>query len=516
MNHQIQSSLRSGLCLALLCTTAALHAQINVGSFSGPVTSDELISFRSYVATLTPATDNIGNNWAQGHAGEELKAIGLVYEVGRDQATLDQMIRFCDAVLSERNDLAPAPVGQHVIWTGDIAPVWPNEITTLPINTGGEQGDPVGHLGNCGRLIFETPAIWNQPVGIGDPNGYGATYLARAKTFMAGADFAIDHHILKYELDLSNQDHQYFAANDPYKPGQQVPWNQQMMFNYGFQNLATAHELLGDDPARVTHYRQIVQDNMNWFFTTGVQTYTDKDGNPAYNSGYALPDIGGEDQNHGALDVAGFSRAYMTGNYGITAAQMTNFADTIVDVLTESPTLYAGKVDGTTTTGHADSTDYLRSGFLFLADFRPDAYTSMLAGARLTENGTTTAYDTFSRFLWVKYRRSLDGQADLKATATPLLSASVSKTGTIDQLLLISNRSFSSVAGPFYVALSTAPPGVTLDNASAQGSKAGPYVKVPLFQTLLPGQFASVLVKLRTPDGKSGATKWSVFTGEPQ
>jgi hypothetical protein len=63
------------------------------------------------------------------------------------------MIRFCDAVLSERKDLAPSPIGQHKIWTGRVDPVWPNTLTA-PIGTGGEQGDPVGHLASCAYLIL--------------------------------------------------------------------------------------------------------------------------------------------------------------------------------------------------------------------------------------------------------------------------------------------------------------------------------------------------------------------------
>jgi len=79
-------------------------------------------------------------------------------------------------------------------------------------------------------------------------------------------------------------------------------------------------------------------------------------------------------------------------------------------VLTESATKYAGKVDGTSGVGHASSTATLRSAYLLLAEFRPDAYRDMLAGAGLTENGTTASCDLFSRFLWVKYRRSLGGR----------------------------------------------------------------------------------------------------------
>lgn len=98
----------------------SVRAQIKVSSFDGNVTEEELKSFNDFVTTLKPGADNIGNEWAQGHSGEQTKAMGLVYQIGGQQQTLDQMLRFCDAVLSERNDLAKAPVGQHKIWTGGI------------------------------------------------------------------------------------------------------------------------------------------------------------------------------------------------------------------------------------------------------------------------------------------------------------------------------------------------------------------------------------------------------------
>lgn len=376
---------------------------MKVDSFDGPVTANEISSFLNYVTTLTPAADNIGNNWAQGKSGEQTKAMGMVYEISGNTAVLDQMIRFCDSVLAERNDLAPAPVGQHVLWTGRIDPAWPNRVTGTVLGTGGEQGDPVGHLGNCARLILQTPAIWQKTVPIGDPHGYGSTYYKRALTFVHSADAAIDGHILKSLLDMSHQDRQYFSAAGPYKPGQPVPWNQQMMFNYGFQNLAICHTILHDDAQRAARYHQIVEDSLHWFFTT-VITYTDKKGNPAYNWAYA-PDTREEDSNHGSLDVAGFYRAYITGNYNVTAAMMKPFANMLVDVMTLGPQKYSGRVDGTTGTGHANSTDYIRSGYLLSADFRPDAYEKIMS-ADLKAGGTTTSTDIFSRFLWVKNQRA--------------------------------------------------------------------------------------------------------------
>jgi len=487
----------SGLLLAACCSLAG--AQMKVDSFDGPVTANEITSFRTYVTPLTPATSNLGNNWAQGHSGEQTKAMGLVYEISGDVGVLDHMISFCDAVLSERNDLAPAPVGQYVLWTGRVDPAWPNAVDTQPIGTGGEQGDPVGHLGNCARLILQTPDIWLKTVPIGDPHGYGKTYLERAKTFVKGADEAVDGHILKSLLDLTNDDHQYFSAAGPYKPGDPVPWNQQMMFNYGFQNLAICHTILNDDPARAAKYHQIVQDSLNWFFQSEVTTYTDKDGNPAYNWAYAPPSLTGEDSNHGSLDVAGFSRAYMTGNYNITADMMKPFANMLVDVMTLGPKLYSGKVDGTTATGHANSTTYIRSGYLFAAEFRPDAYENIMA-ADLTPGGTTTSTDTFSRFLWVKNQRAKSAQSlSGKAQTYSLGVYPIFNTGVYEGILTVRNVSGTTISGPIQVAFPNLPGGITLNNPDAHGSQSGPYVTVPFVRSLAPGQFVLVGVSLRNP-----------------
>lgn len=377
---------------------------MSIDSFTGPVTTNEINSFLSYATAQIPATNNIGNNWAQGTSGEDTKAMAMVYQISHNTAILDQMIRFCDAVLSERNDLAPAPTGQYVIWTGRIDPVWPGQLTPTPIYTGGEQGDSVGHLGNCARLILQTPYVWNTTVPIGDPDSYGATYLQRAKTYMAGGDTAISGHILKSELDLSNDDHQYFSAADPYKSGLPVPWNQQMMFDFGFENLAIAHDILGDNPSLAAQYHKIVQDSVDWFFSAGVVSFPDKDGNTAYSWGYAMPDTTKEDNNHGSLDINGFYRLYMTGEYGLTPAMFVPFGNTFVDIMTLAPGDYSGVTDGTTGSGNSASTNYIRSGWLLTSDFLPNDYDTMV-GVDFTAPGTTTSADQFSKFLWLKNKR---------------------------------------------------------------------------------------------------------------
>ncbi|KFZ11812.1 hypothetical protein V501_04553 [Pseudogymnoascus sp. VKM F-4519 (FW-2642)] len=404
------TSLRSCGSAAALMFCLHVHlvlgASMKVTSFDGPVTKEELDSFSTYIATLQPAKDNVGNSWAQGHSGEETKAMGVVYQISGQQPVLDKMLSYCDAVLSERNDIAAKPVGQHKIWTGDIAPVWPNDPSTKVIITGGEQGDPVGHLASCANLILGNKALYNQAVTIGDKNHYGKTYLERAKTYLTQADKSMSGHILPRLLDLSNGNKMYFSKDSPYKGGQAVPWNQQMMFNYAFQNLVAAHTILGDNPALVSKYKSIMTANLKWFFTGGGSTIKkSKKGNPIYVWNYAMDQNNVEDSNHASLDINGFYRAYVDGNWAITAEQMKPFANVLIDVMTLGNSQYAGTTDGKCASGNGICTNYIRSGFLLVSEFRPDQYKAIM-GADFKEGGTVGKVDLFSRFLLVKHRRA--------------------------------------------------------------------------------------------------------------
>ncbi|WP_047239000.1 hypothetical protein, partial [Chromobacterium subtsugae] len=100
------------LALTLSLPLACAHAQaaaMTVDSLDGPVTRNEIQSFVDYAQGLQPGASNVGNEWAQGRSGENLKAMALVYDIAPSQPLLDKMVSFCDALLSERNDIAPAP-----------------------------------------------------------------------------------------------------------------------------------------------------------------------------------------------------------------------------------------------------------------------------------------------------------------------------------------------------------------------------------------------------------------------
>jgi hypothetical protein len=289
----------------------------------------------------------------------------------------------------------------NTLWTGGKDPAWPNDFTSNPIATGGEQGDPVGHLASCANLILKTKDFYKEKVSIGDPHDYSVTYLERAKRFLTEADHSMSNHILSRLLNLSRYNRMYFANDSAYKGDDAVPWNQQMIFNHAFQNLYDALTILGDNTTLAANYKKIIATSLDWFFKSGGSTTkTDKDGNKVQ---YDVGGSSAEDSNHGSLDVAGFARAYITGEYDITSTQMKTLVNTFVDLMTLGGGKYAGRIDGTSGTGHAAGTSYVRSGYLFLAEFRSDAYKSMVY-ANLKEGGTTTSTDTFSRFLWVKHQ----------------------------------------------------------------------------------------------------------------
>src|SRR5258708_10751978 len=234
-------ALAAAVLAACVCPPFIAKAQyISVDSFDGALTANEVTTFKSYIKTLQPVvwpnTGDMANEYAQGHSGEAVKAIGVMYEVTGDTAILDRMIYFCDVLLSERNDILAAPYGQHKMWTGTIAQDWIGSQTDPNADGFATAGDGVGHLAYCARLILKTPSLLNTPVPMGDIYGHGATYGERAATFIAEGDFTFSQYCFPYVLNLTHQNHYYFAATSPYMTGSTMTWNQQRMVSYGVRN----------------------------------------------------------------------------------------------------------------------------------------------------------------------------------------------------------------------------------------------------------------------------------------
>lgn len=254
-----------------------------IESFSGPATKRETDSFYRHIAQFQPSDDNIGNAWVQGDSGEAVKAIGLIYQFTFSVFLLNQMIRFCDKLLSIRNDIAPFPVGQHKIWTGYVDAVWPNKIDRTIRMTGGEQGDAAGHLAYCARLLLANETLRDEPLDYGDPYWFGRTYGERANKYLKEAERTVVNHILNNLVNLTNGKY-YFSKDSPYKGQRAVPWNQQMMFNYVFQHMSVAFGMLGDTE-KAMKYKTIVTRNVRWFFDE-AELYENHKGSHCYRLPY--------------------------------------------------------------------------------------------------------------------------------------------------------------------------------------------------------------------------------------
>ena len=377
-------------------------------SLTGAVTANETAGFRYYVQNKVKApASGDGNIWVYGNSGKQAEACGLMYETTHDMGILDRMRYLCDAALSQRNDLEPASKGgQRKIWTGSIEPVWPSSSVDATVQEAGvEQGEILSHVVYCSLLILQNPSIWDTNVGIGDPNGYGATYKARAMKYITQADYVIDKWILPRFIRTADNNHYYFpgAPND-YKPNDPAPWNQAWMLTNGLVRLVQCHVLLNDDPNRVAQYDAIIKPNIDWFFAN-LKPNTSKSGSPCYLWAYAYPS-GTEDANHFAYDTEGMWLAYSSGRYGITKAQLLPFANTYFDIILSTVTngIYAGKVDGTTGSGNSGGDNYVRDEYIYWTEIRPEKFETV-ANIEISKNKIASSPQITARLLWEKNRR---------------------------------------------------------------------------------------------------------------
>ncbi len=411
--EQIRNCCQQESCLLLfifmfLFVISSANAAMVIDSFSGPVTQNEIDSFKSQMAGRSPAANNTGNAYVYGNSGRDMDSLAKMFEISGDMAILDRLIQYCDAAISCRNDiLSAAQGGQRVCWTGNIEPVWPNDLTVDPPGgVGMEQGDIVGHINYCSLLILQNPSIWNTTVGVGDPEGYGTTYLARAQTYITEGDYTMSQFVIP-RLINTNDEYWFPGAPNTYKPNQPGPWNQQMMMNDGFLRLAQCHEVLGDNPGLVADYRHYVQVSVDWFlascapYTTGGVT--------AYLWTYA-PDTGtAEDVGHGNFDMWGLLRCYEDGGFNVTTAQMNGFANTcyyvIYDPVNDN---FHSRVDGTDGSGAPDS--YLHWAWSGLSRFmtNPDYYTWAA-----THNQSRASWDPI-------YWHFIMGEKDLRYQNPPI------------------------------------------------------------------------------------------------
>lgn len=393
------------LVLAATVTTLAFSsnaAEMVIESIDGPVTQKEIAAFKEFIKAQPTSDHNTHNAWVYGNAGKDTEALGMVYEISHDTEILDQMIRFADDALACRND----PTNGRMIWTGKRELCWPNSATNTPTASysGSENGDVISHIGYCAKLILSTPALWTRDVTIGDTRGYGKTYKQRALTYVREMDRSIDTFVLPWFV--STNGNQFRWPDTPLYTfnhgGTPIPWNQQTMLGDGFLRIAECHELLGDDPARVKKYYEIIRANMNWFLS---------DLHPGTKNGHSIYDWGynagrkSEDVPHGGYDIWGLCRAFENGKLGVPASTMTNFANTLYYVIWDTDKkAFHTRVDGTD--GGKTPSKSLAASWTLLCEYFPtDELYRTVAQANLVHTKTKPLETAF--ILRMKYQRSL-------------------------------------------------------------------------------------------------------------
>lgn len=402
----------------LFIAVTARGANMSIDSLSGPVTANEINSFITYMNTQTPPQTPWGtlggtghNAWADGTGGRELEAMGEMFIVSSNMTILNQMVSWSDYCTSQRNDLMSVTNGgQRVLWTGLIdkvwVPNWPTDGTDGQSNyCGCESEDTIGHIAFCAKLILQTPAIWNTVVPDGNPYSYGATYFQRATNYLAKCDEANDEYFLKWFIQPSSNlivpptNAAWVALNENVTAN-----NRQMMFTSGFQRLAEAHEILGDNPARVAQYDAIVKATLNQDLTGMVNydQYT-KNGQTVYNWGYyPTSDAPEATEIHAEYDIIGIWRAFNRVSYGYTLSPLIPFGNTMVNVIYLGTNTFAGSVNGS---GGTQSPVY--SGWIFPADWNPQVYTCV-AGVAYTNGWYKSSADIEAGILFMKNRRYLE------------------------------------------------------------------------------------------------------------
>ena len=463
-------------------------------------------------------TNGDHNEWADGTGGRELEAMGEMYEVSTNITILNLMISWADDCTSQRNDLmSAADGGQRVMWTGKIDEVWcPNEPTSPDAGYAGSENEDVeGHVAFCAKLILETPSIWNTTVPDGDPYGYGTTYYQRATNYLARCDQANEEYSLKWfiqagtSLIVAPTNAAWVAFNENVSAN-----NRQMMFTSGFQRLAEAHQILGDNPSLQAQYDAIVLATVNQDLTGMINfdPYT-KDGQPVYDWGYYPTNNAPESTEiHAEYDIIGIYRAFNRTNYGLTLSPLVPFANTMVDVIYLGTNTFAGDVSG-----GSGGQSPIYSGWILSADWNPEVYT-VVAGAAYAKGWFKTSADIEAGILWMKNRRYLEfsvaatpdsqtvqsGQGtSFTTTVTPLGGFTNTVNMTVSGLPSGASGSFNNAAINL-ATISAATTNVTLSVSTSTSTPGGTY---PLTITGTSGSVAySTIVNLGVTDFSISAT----------
>jgi hypothetical protein len=419
--------LAAALVSVFLCAAypGAATAQYLVEGLEGPVTPAEIDAFKKEMKANLATTDPLGpfrvyvgnrrNNYVYGLTADAVEGLLAMYEVTKDQEFMDQLVWFADQMLLHRNDR----FRKWTIFTGKVEACWSNCPEDTPVcqwYCGTEVGDVVGHIAAVARLILKNRSLWAKPVPGKDPLGLGATFLERARGYLRECRVTLDTFLTPHFVDPPTR--RFIWPRHPnYGDGSEksirargktVPWNQNTMLASGYQNVAEALELLGEEPKVVAEYDAIVKAFADGFFEK-ITKYSTM-GHDVYNWSYASDDMGpdyryDEDLGHGGYDFWGIYKAYQRGRAGITRDAMIPFVNTTRYVII--------RPDGMATANRVNGAGPDRAGlgstWIYGAALQPESY-EVIAGTMVS--GAKRDPMTAGRLLWAKHMNDRKWAAD--------------------------------------------------------------------------------------------------------
>ena len=374
-----------------LCLDHSASASYAIDSLDGDITANEITSFNNSVNGLNPGTNNYNNDMATHYTGVRLQGMNRMYEATGNLTTLGDCIRFCDGILAYRND---QPLGQHIVqWTGHIEAVWP--LTSTSTDAGGETGFVAAHVAQTAHLILENSAIWNNTVSNGDPYGFGATYKARALTYLTMVDQTLNNYVTKYCVVPGTFEIRNPSANPA--TGTIMPWNTSAMFMLPHLYSAQCHDILGDHPANLATCKAVVKAWARWFVDSATSCSC---GNSAEAWFYMPPNsTANEDQGHAQHDLNGLFNAYASGYSDVTEDEMTDFSNTIRYIMSRGVDTWSDNVEGS-----GVNWGYLFADFLFMSEFNQPLY-KMLAQSTIDANQINSGSETTKNVGYILYMK---------------------------------------------------------------------------------------------------------------
>jgi autotransporter-associated beta strand protein len=440
---------------AVLAAGHAGATTFTIDSLDGDITANEISKFVSSINTLTPPTNNWGDNLST--HGTAVEGMRRMYEATGNIAILNRLIVFCDIALVHRND---EPLGEHrIMWDGTMAPAWPESSTsTTPACSTGEVH---GNIAYCALLILQTPSIWNTTVPDGNPYGYGVTYKQRALTYLSKVDQGLSQYLTVWFVNPNTfriqlpQDSRWLPASG--NDTAETAWNRQALFVMAYQFAAECHDLLADHPAFLPTYKAVVNSFATWFvasYPSGGGVYYTSGGHNVVKWYYNVPtDQHIENIGHAQHDIIGLYQAWESRYSTLTRNQVQVYADTTQFAINlGSVDSWAGNVDGTGT-----PTVNMKSDFVFLGQWNAPLY-KMIAQSNIDGNqlnGSEGCKNT-GYILWMKHWMFVNSAGGFSLAASPSAQTVISGSNTTFTVTLNTNISF---AGPVTLSVTGLPSG---------------------------------------------------------